>query len=162
MNGGADAIDEIVFTDDMTTLDLAGIRDLLIDQSQTDGDDIISGFNSADTLEGGLGDDVLSGFIGSDTYICNAGDGTDTIEDNGFSNENDTLIIRGYSLADASFSRIGTSNSLEIDFTDAEDGINLINTLNGSGDAIDEIVFADDNITLDNSAVLALLDDDMM
>ena len=139
-------------------------RQLLIEQAPTDGDDRLIGFNGSDTLEGGLGNDTLIGGDGSDTYVFAAGAGQDVIEDNG-SGDADVLSISGHLAADATFSRLGTqpsSSDLLIEF-DNGDSITVNNTLNGSfGDQIEQILFAEDNLTLNNADVLALLDDDMM
>ncbi len=47
------------------------------------GDDILSGGDGDDILEGGAGNDTLDGGADADTYLFNAGDGTDTITDDG-------------------------------------------------------------------------------
>ena len=55
----------------------------IVAHTKTDEDDIIHGFNSADTLEGGKGNDTLRGYLGDDIYIFNRGDGQDIIDDYG-------------------------------------------------------------------------------
>ena len=47
------------------------------------GNDILSGGDGDDILEGGAGNDILDGGADADTYLFNAGDGTDTITDDG-------------------------------------------------------------------------------
>ena len=89
-----DTIEEIVF-DDGTVWTPAALRLRIIDESQTDGDDVIVGFDTNDQLEGGLGNDELRGNNGSDSYIFTRGDGQDEIEDSGYE-DTDRLIIHGY------------------------------------------------------------------
>lgn len=97
----------------------------IIDQSETDGNDTIYGFNRDDTLIGGKGDDFLSGGNGNDTYVFNLGDGHDTISDqegNILGGENDTLRFGpGISASDVVFTR---------------DGSDLIATIASTGDSV--------------------------
>ena len=61
----------------------------IIQQSETDGDDFIYGFDYDDTLDGGAGNDYLSGGNENDTYVFGHGYGHDTIWDmNGDSHYN--------------------------------------------------------------------------
>ena len=90
---------ESVGFDDGTTWSISDYQSIAISHVQTDGDDVITGFNSNDTLSGGLGDDHLYGGDGSDTYTFGRGDGRDVVEDNG-NGDTDTVHIRGYQPAE--------------------------------------------------------------
>ena len=147
LNGSSsDTIEEIAF-EDGTVLTPSEIRVLLLDVASTGGNDIIGGFTSEDTLEGGLGNDTLNGGDGSDTYIFNRGDGQDIIEDNGF-RDTDRVVIGGYDIEDVTISRTSTnSNDLVLSFTETGDQITIFNTLDGSSsDEIEEVVFEDGTI----------------
>ena len=140
----ADAIEEIVF-DDATVWDADFIRETLLDQASTDGDDVIDGFLEADVLEGGLGDDELHGDKGDDDYVFTRGDGQDTIEDNGSALDDDRIVIHGYEPSEAQLARAG--NDLIISFTGTTDQITVVNSYavkaSLSTDAIGEVVFDD-------------------
>ncbi|KOF18491.1 hypothetical protein AC244_14110 [Ensifer adhaerens] len=75
-------VESIVFANG-TTWDAATIRVKAIEARQTAGNDTITGFNTNDTLTGGLGDDTLTGYNGNDTYVYARGDGNDTIDETG-------------------------------------------------------------------------------
>ena len=60
-------------------------------------------FQTADTLDGGLGDDRLEGLGGSDTYIIRLDEGSDTIFDAG--GGADKVQLEGIALADLDISR---------------------------------------------------------
>jgi len=47
------------------------------------GDDTLIGGEGDDTLTGGTGADLLQGGVGNDVYVLNSGDGQDTIQDSG-------------------------------------------------------------------------------
>ena len=70
-------------------LDGSSLNDWLTGNSKNNilrglaGNDRLEGGADADTLEGGLGADTLVGGADADTYLFNAGDGTDTITDDG-------------------------------------------------------------------------------
>ena len=152
LDGNAgDHIEQIAF-DDGTIWTMADVRAMLLDQAQTDGNDIvtdINGFNvSRDTtLEGGSGDDLLIGLDGSDTYVFNAGDGRDVIEDNGYL-DSDRVVINGYTSAQAVFSlRDGTTADVVIDLPGGDRIILRNSLLEASNDHIEEIYFADDDAT---------------
>ena len=147
LHGSADdQIEQIVF-DDGTVWSMADVRADLLAQQQTAGDDLITGFNYDETLEGGLGNDTLNGRDGSDIYIFNAGDGVDEIEDNG-NRDTDELHIRGVAVADVIMNRASAgSDDLIITFANSSDQITVWNTLNGSsGDQIERIVFDDGTV----------------
>ena len=159
LEADSNEIEEIIFADDGVVFRTSELQELLIEQSQTTGDDEVIGFSAADdTLEGGLGNDTLSGLFGDDTYIFNRGDGQDIIDDEGFGSDNDSLIINGHNSSDATFSRDSQfGNGLVIDF-DNGDSISIIQTFNdGTRNEIEEVVFADDSVTFGTAELQQLL-----
>ena len=113
----------------------------------SDDADLLSGSRGNDYIEGGLGDDTLSGKDGSDVYVFSRGDGTDSIEDDGFG-DTDRLVIHGYVPADVTVSRSAIdSDDLVIAFADTSDRITIWNTLDGSSsDTIERIEFDDGTV----------------
>ncbi len=114
LNSSIYQLEEIVFADG-TVWTSTDLENLYLEQSQTTGDDNITGFEyrddtlnggagndiikgdaGNDTLSGGSGDDFLIGGSGSDTFIFNPGDGFDTIAD--FKN-GDLIQLKGYELS---------------------------------------------------------------
>ncbi|MCP1201136.1 calcium-binding protein, partial [Notoacmeibacter sp. MSK16QG-6] len=143
-------LERVVFADE-TTWTIGAIRQMLIDQASTDGDDAISGFNSDDTLAGGLGDDTLNGFRGSDSYIYSRGDGDDVVTDSGSSESYhvvDSLIFNDINPDEVSLVRDGSYVTLVIAESSpgAGDGgsVRLGNSLNASyREGLEKIVFSD-------------------
>ncbi|MFC3116259.1 flagellinolysin [Cellvibrio fontiphilus] len=86
---GTNAIEGIRFFND-EVWDLAQIKAKIIQDSITEGNDIVDGFSSNDVIDGGGGFDQLRGKGGNDRYIFNRGDGVDIITDTG---GNDTLVF---------------------------------------------------------------------
>ena len=143
-DGYHDAIEQIVF-DDGTIWTMADARRMIIAASQTDSNDIVTGFATADLLTGGLGNDTLFGGRESDIYVFSRGDGQDVIEDNGLFST-DKLVIHGYMPNDVAVARSGDA-TLILTFAGTTDKITVINTLNGSvSDQIEQIVFDDGTI----------------
>jgi VCBS repeat-containing protein/ELWxxDGT repeat protein len=66
------------------------------------GDDHINGHGGNDTITGGKGDDILDGGAGADTFIFNVGDGHDTIVAGGYDNA-DTIKLLGGTFYDLNF-----------------------------------------------------------
>lgn len=66
---------------DGTVKTAATLARTAIEDSTTDGDDVITGFGTSDRIEGGGGNDFLNGFGGNDQYYFARGDGHDRIED---------------------------------------------------------------------------------
>ncbi len=67
---------------DGSSVTAAEIREILVSQAGTDGDDTIEGFYFDDRLDGGAGDDQLSGGDGNDVYVYGRGYGHDVIAEN--------------------------------------------------------------------------------
>lgn len=107
------------------------------------GNDTLNGYTANDTLTGGLGNDSLIGGGGLDTYYYTAGDGADTIYDGGNLNEADQLIITGYDLSAAVFSRVGNTNDIRINFTGSTtDFITITDGFENGNDTFETISFA--------------------
>ncbi|MCP4072787.1 MAG: hypothetical protein GY742_13780, partial [Hyphomicrobiales bacterium] len=68
-----DTVEEVTFSDG-TTITIAEIRQRILDNNSTSGDDYLAGFNSysnsnlVEVLAGGLGDDYVTGLEGDDIY----------------------------------------------------------------------------------------------
>ena len=124
-------IEQVIFDDNLaagTFVSMADIRESLITQESTDGNDLIQGFNFEETLESGLGNDALFGGEASDLYVFNAGDGNDLVSDSGF-RDTDILQINGYNLSDAQFYSVpGDADDVIIGFASG-DSIQLRNSL---------------------------------
>ena len=146
LSGSGTAIEELVF-DDQTinpnTIDFA-ISDVI----GMDGDDNLVGTSLSETLIGGLGNDDISGGAGSDVYIFNAGDGNDTVDDNGVTGEADTLQFNDFVLAEASFVQRGP-DSFSIEFENG-DSVFVENGLTTGGDRIENYTFTDQAITVED------------
>lgn len=81
-NSSTGQIENFEFSDG-TVLSAAVVKQTILDNLQTAGNDVIKGYSGDDILQGGTGDDYLVGDFGNDTYIFNLGDGADSIEDGG-------------------------------------------------------------------------------
>lgn len=131
-DGTTDTVEVLAFGDG-STMNIAAVRALIVAGGATAGDDRITGFIAADTIEGGLGEDRLSGLDGQDLYIHRAGDGVSIINDNG-SFETDTLRIIGFDPADVRFEKDPLNdNWLRISFAGSSDRIEVRNTLTNGG-----------------------------
>jgi Ca2+-binding RTX toxin-like protein len=121
------------------------------------GNDVITGFNTADTIIGGHGDDTLNGGAGNDTYVYARGDGNDTIIEaagQGF----DTLRFLDINATDITVVRNGLDLTLLVAATsqasDDSSSLFIKGVLSDAGEAgIEQIVFADGTVW--NKATLA-------
>ena len=157
VDSSGDNIEQINF--DNTSITTADIREAIIIQEQSSGDDVLTGFFSDDVLIGGTGNDYLSGASGSDTYIYASGHGNDVISENGFF-DTDVLQFADYNSTDASFSRgIDDTSDLVITFVSG-DSVTIKNTLTGSNtNTVENIQFLGDSITLTIPDILEILND---
>ena len=147
LNGSnGDQIEQYVF-DDGTIWTSSDVRLKLFEASQSDGDDFINGFYTADTVAGGLGNDHVSGGGGSDTYIFARGDGRDVILDEGYL-ATDIVQIIGYTPLEVMVSAsLAASDDLVLRFIGTDDQITIVNTLDGSAsDQIEEFHFGDGTV----------------
>ena len=113
-------------------------NDTLIGDAGTDtlsggvGADTLDGGAGTDTLEGGAGADTLNGGGSEDTYLFNAGDGTDTITDDG----GKIVFLQGtgndYAGATYTFTRSdgGFGDAVTLTVTTSTDGGTTTTTLN--------------------------------
>ena len=153
-NSNANTIEQFMF-DDMTKT-VAEIKQKLLDDAVTAGDDRITGFSTNDAITGGAGNDFLIGGDGNDTFVFNANDGIDRIQDQGFF-DTDVLDINGYDLADATFTRIVGTDHLLIEFLGSTDAVYIYNALGGSNsDQIEEFSFDDTLVNLTINDIIAM------
>ncbi|WP_337660613.1 calcium-binding protein [Anderseniella sp. Alg231-50] len=138
-------INLIEFVDEGVTWDTTGLSAAVMAVQSTSGDDVIAGSDVDDIITGGLGNDTIDGGKGDDTYIYNAGDGHDTIADNGDGLSNDDrLIINGYLVEDVIVTTVEGTNDVELTFTGTTDKITLLNALaSGVHQTIDFYEFVD-------------------
>ncbi len=139
--GFINRIEQFVFGDG-TVWHFTQLLQHYVDTVRTDGDDIIYGFLTSDTLDGGAGNDRLEGQTGNDTYVVRANDGNDVIFDSG--GGSDQVVLEGIALADVDISRTG----LDLIFTLRSTGETV--TFEGQylraqaqGAAIESFVFTD-------------------
>ncbi|MDX2288903.1 MAG: calcium-binding protein [Hyphomicrobiaceae bacterium] len=104
-------IDQIKFADGSVWTE-SDIRNRLLEQSSSAGNDLIVGFYTDDTLDGGTGNDILRGSDGSDTYIFGRGYGQDVVEEslqyNVLLQTPDTVqFTADVAPADVTFARVG-------------------------------------------------------
>lgn len=73
-------VETFTFGDGVVLTDVQ-IRERLLVEARTAGNDVIDGFYTADILDGGGGNDILRGAGGGDTYKFGKGSGQDVIEE---------------------------------------------------------------------------------
>jgi len=123
-------IEKFLF-EDGTWLEFAEIAQRTIDNTVTEGNDVVWGFLGADTVWGGAGDDILKGFEGGDVYEFGTGYGTDTVVDDDWSvkllgSPDDTLrLLDGIGWYDVDFLREGASDTLSLRLRDTGDTVIL-------------------------------------
>ncbi len=104
-------IEEFRF-EDGTTLTSAAMRQLLVDQATTAGNDVILGSGRGETFHASAGDDVLNGAGGPDIYEFGPGSGHDTINESRFNiwddDPNEVHFSAGVLPSDVQISRNGT------------------------------------------------------
>jgi len=118
-------VEAIRFADGIT-LSERDVREQLIAQARTSGNDTIEGYFTDDVIDGGAGNDVLRGGDGSDTYLFGRGSGQDTIEEglqyHVFLQTPDTVrFADDVTPSDVTFTRVGN---------------NLVAAINGTTDTI--------------------------
>ncbi|WP_263013271.1 calcium-binding protein [Mesorhizobium sp. AR02] len=140
-------VDKIVFADG-TAWTRGQVRQFLLDQAATSGSDILTGFNTADTIRGRAGNDMLNGAGGDDTYVYARGDGNDTITENTWSGSNDRLVFTDINPANINLVRNG--NDVTVVIAESAPGagdsgsVLLKNSLEDSSQqGVDVITFAD-------------------
>ncbi len=154
------AVETLVFTD--RTVSFMDINPEDIDLVGTTGDDVISGSNFAETLDGREGNDTLFGGDGGDSYKFDAGYGQDVIIDRrmraswndrrGVRIPVDDIVLFGGGITrdnivftkdgtDLLISITGRTDTLRIrnQFRDAEDGVELFKFHDGSTIKISDV-----------------------
>ncbi len=163
IKGGLDtanssAIETIEFADGVSW-SIDELRAQVIASSQTDNNDIVSGFTGSDELEGGRGNDVLLGAGGSDTFVFNRFDGRDIVNDSSTNAaETDLLRLVGYTVDDIELRRLhGESDDVVITFRDTDDEIILRGQyVAAAGKGVEQIEFGDGTVW-DRDAILTAL-----
>jgi Ca2+-binding RTX toxin-like protein len=138
-------IEMIVFADG-TMWDKESLKQKLIAEAQTAGNDTVNGFaDRADTIEGGQGNDTLDGLDGNDTYLYKLGDGNDTVNESYGNGSGDQLVLgEGILPSDVTLTR-SSSDLDDVTVTFADGGSAFLNEqFNTSSEyGIETIVFAD-------------------
>ncbi|MFM2391158.1 MAG: hypothetical protein RLZZ437_2713, partial [Pseudomonadota bacterium] len=110
--------------------------------AQTDGNDTVYGFHTADSITGGLGDDRLEGRGGSDIYVWKAGDGNDVIAEG--SGSADQLQLTMHASTDFDYLRTGTDLILRLKATGETITLSgQYQRANAQGRAVEEFLFND-------------------
>jgi Ca2+-binding RTX toxin-like protein len=154
---GWNDIEIVQFADGVSWTD-AQVRDMLIGQAQTDGDDTIQGYWTDDLFDGGAGNDLIIGYGGADTYLFGRGSGRDTIQESCATYENPTDTIQfktNVTRQDIGFLKAG--NDLRISIAGTTDQLTIQNQFASSSNAVEYFQFADNTVLTDaDVAVLAV------
>lgn len=124
------------------------IRQLIIDQSITAGDDLIPNYiDSSLVLRGLGGDDTIAGARGGQRFEFSPGDGRVTVAEVAQSGGGtDVVAVNGFSLSDATISRSPIrSTELSLDFGNGDEL--LIRNFYPGGFVIEQFVFQADSAT---------------
>ena len=135
-------VEKIIFADG-TTWTRSDLRVKLLTQAATSGNDIITGFNVADTITGGAGDDTLNGAGGSDSYIYNAGDGNDSITEAATYDSTVDRLVLGTGLTPDKVVIVRSGSDLTLSFTGQDGSIKLAGEDVGNSGGLEQIVFGD-------------------
>jgi Ca2+-binding RTX toxin-like protein len=155
---GWNDIETIQFADGVRWTD-AQVRTMLIQQSETAGNDTVTGFWTADTLDGGAGSDTLIGLGGGDTYLFGKGSGQDVIKesiDTVYEDQPDTVsFLPNVASSDIAFLKVG--NDLKISIVGESDTLTVKNHFGSSYNAVEQFQFADGtSLTAADVTILAL------
>jgi len=156
-------LERIVFADNVTWT-RSDFRTLILEQAATDGDDLIFGFDAADTISGGLGNDTLNGGTGNDTYLYSLGDGNDTIVDYTYGGSNDVLIFNDVASTSVTVRRLGSDpNDVVITMSNGEHVTLQDQLIANNRYGVEQIVFADDvTWTRANLTSAPIVDDELV
>jgi Ca2+-binding RTX toxin-like protein len=139
---------ETVAFDDGTTWDMAYVRSRLITEAATSGNDTVTGFYGADTLDGGAGNDLLKGLGGGDTYLFGRGSGQDRVIESiqtVYEDQADKIAFKADVLVgDILFVKVG--NDLLISINGAPDTLTLKDHFASSNSRVESFVFADGTV----------------
>ena len=140
---GSNDIETFQFADGVQWTD-AQVREMLIQQSETVGNDTVTGYWTADTFDGGAGNDTLIGLGGGDTYLFGKGSGQDVIMESATSYEDqpDTVsFLPNVASSDVTFQRV--NNDLRISIAGVNDTLTVKNQFGLSTNAVELFQFAD-------------------
>ena len=151
-------IESIEF-DDGTVWDRYEDFDTLFQRNQaTEGNDRLVGTSGDDEIAGLGGQDLLIGGDGDDTYLYTRGDGSDRIDDQGFSAA-DELRIAGYASDEVTFARRGYDGlDLVIRLGEPGDEILVVGGLDpANSNYVESVTLTDSGTTYDLDDIRALL-----
>ncbi|KLD70010.1 hypothetical protein Y886_42710, partial [Xanthomonas hyacinthi DSM 19077] len=117
------------------------------------GNDALSGKSGDDVLIGGVGNDVLSGGAGNDLYVFQLGDGQDTIENYDAASGRLDALSFGPGIDPASVTARRVGNNLVLSIAGVSDQVSVSNFFIGDGTGayrLDEVRFADAAATVWN------------
>ncbi|RZJ45364.1 MAG: hypothetical protein EON86_01625, partial [Brevundimonas sp.] len=152
---GWEDVEEVRFADGQVWTQ-ADIRERLLEQASTSGNDAITGYWNADVLDGGAGNDTLHGLGGDDNYLFGFGSGHDTIRETFevYEGSQDTLAFKvGVTQADVSFSRVG--NDLVATLAGGQDSVTIQEFFLREEREVEVFTFGDGS-SLDRAQVAAL------
>lgn len=151
---------------DGTVWNSTNVHDAYISQHTTSGNDVVYGFEMADTFQSSAGDDYIAGYSGADTYYWGIGSGNDTIFDqlrntNNGSGADQIIFTGGLIPSDLVFSQSG--DNLIIQSLSTADSITIPQYFALSYYRIEDFVFSNgttlhysDIITLVNGSALVI------
>ena len=146
----ASGIEQLTFADGTTWN-----RTTIQDQSWllgTPNAETLNGSGGDNTLDGRGGADLLKGGWGSDTYLYRAGDGNDTIQEEGLGQDVDKLKLIGLNASDVTLGRTGWDLFITVNATG--ETIRAINHFDLPHLGLEQIVFADGS-SWDRTAIQA-------
>ncbi|MFK3661947.1 calcium-binding protein, partial [Scandinavium sp. NPDC088450] len=108
-----------------------------------DGNDTLNGGRGNDVLDGGTGNDSLSGGEGSDRYIYRAGDGKDSIYEQGSMIDYSDAILFDENILASETLVSRSTNNLVLSFADGADSITISNFFISTNYQVEHITFAD-------------------
>jgi Ca2+-binding RTX toxin-like protein len=149
-DGTNSGIEQLLFADG-TSLDRAAIEAAAWYRG-TAGNDTITGNGADNTLDGLGGDDLLKGSFGSDTYLYRAGDGNDTIQDEGLGGDTDKLKLVALNAADITLGRTGLDLYVTVNATN--EVVRVVNHFDSTPYGLEQIVFADGS-SVDRATIAA-------
>jgi Ca2+-binding RTX toxin-like protein len=122
----------------------ADIRERLLEQASTSGDDVILGYFGADVMDGGAGDDELHGLGGDDIYVFGFGSGHDTVIEafEVYEGKFDTVAFKaGVLPADVVFTIVG--DDLVATLTGGSDSLSIRDFFRSEQHEVEVFTFAD-------------------
>jgi len=145
--GGRSGVQLIRFADG-STVTMDQLRASAINAAATSGDDLIRGFGTDDTLDGGAGNDMLAGGGGADTYLFDLGDGADTIIETADGAANKLIFGAGIATADIHLLRTADApDDLVLALANGTDKVTIKSQFaNGGAAGIQQIQFADGTV----------------